>query len=412
MFIGLGKSKKKLVVALLLTAFFVSAVCISYNTSLNRVDAADADDATADTAATDTTTNITTTDTAGDSSSTDAAAESTANETAADSSASSTKVNSETLTDMRGVWVAYCDYANMGLYNKSESVFRKNADAMFKKFKNDKINTVFFHVVPCNDSIYPSKYLKWSKYMFSKKPSYDPLEILIETAHSYDISFHAWLNPYRKKMGVSYNPGKASSTNRIVKIVKELVNNYDLDGIHFDDYFYPDNKQFKKVSMKTRKKNINKMVAKVYKTIKSIDEDVLFGISPAGNASYAESIGCDLDAWMNEDGYVDYIVPQIYWSDNYKINGKKTTLFSNRLNQWIEMNESGKPMMIGLALYRAGKKDSHDKGWKKSNNIIVTQIKKEKAAGCQGFVLFSSTYMYSKSAKKEMKNYRKYYGIK
>ena len=322
------------------------------------------------------------------------------------------RVVPDSLTDVRGVWVAYCDYKNMGLYNKSEEEFRKNADTMFAKFKKDKINTVYFHVVPCNDSIYPSKYLKWSKYMFEKAPSYDPLEILIETSHKYDIAFHAWLNPYRKKMGVSFNPGKTSSINRIVKIVNEIIKNYDVDGIHFDDYFYPSNKQFKKVSVKTRKKNVNKMVKKVYKTVKAYDENLLFGISPAGNVSYAESIGCDLEAWMSEDGYIDYIIPQIYWSDVYKLNGKKTKLYTQRLAQWTSMNENDTPMIIGLALYRAGKRDYNDKGWRKSNNNIVTQIKKEKAAGCQGFVLFSSTHMYSKAAKKEMKNYRKYYKIK
>lgn len=316
------------------------------------------------------------------------------------------------LKDVRGVWVAFCDYKNMGLYNKSEEDFRKNADKMFAKFKKDKINTVFFHVVPCNDSVYPSKYLKWSKYMFEKAPTYDPLEILIETSHKYGIAFHAWLNPYRKKMGVSFNPGKTSSINRIVKIVDEIINNYDVDGIHFDDYFYPSNNQFKKVSVKTRKKNVNKMVKKVYKTVKAYDENLLFGISPAGNVSYAESIGCDLEAWMSEDGYIDYIVPQIYWSDVYKLKGKKTKLYTERLAEWTSMNENNTPMIIGLALYRAGKKDYSDKGWKKSNKNIVTQIKKEKVAGCQGFVLFSSSYMYSKSAKKEMKNYRKYYKIK
>lgn len=325
-------------------------------------------------------------------------------------------VNADTLTDMRGVWVAYCDYKAMGLYNKSETTFRKNADKMFAKFKKDKINTVFFHVVAFNDSIYPSKYLGWSKNMFYKgrKPKYDPLKILIEESHKYGISFHAWINPYRKKAGVVFDPGKNTSTTRIVNIVQEIIDNYDVDGIHFDDYFYPDGKKYKKVSTKKRKANVNKMVSAVYSTVKNTNENILFGISPAGSIDYAKSIGCDLDTWLKEDGYVDYIIPQIYWSDKYKLKGKKkyTKLYTQRLKQWVSLNTEGKPMMIGLALYRAGKKDSYDKNWKKKSNNIVEQIKKEKSAGCQGFVLFSSTYMYNKSGRKEMKNYRKYYGIK
>lgn len=322
------------------------------------------------------------------------------------------KRNTKTLADMHGVWIAFVDYKNMGLYNKSEEVFRTNADKMFKNLKKDKIDTVFFHVVPCNDSIYPSEYLKWSKYMFKKAPAYDPLEILVELAHENDMAFHAWLNPYRKTMKKSYDPGKKASITRIVNIVDEIIDNYDVDGIHMDDYFYPSNGQFKKVSVSKRKKNVNKMILKVYQTIKDKDEDIVFGISPAGTVSYAESIGCDLETWLSEDGYMDYIVPQIYWSDKYILKGKKTKLYTQRLEQWVELNQNDMPMIIGLGLYRAGKKDTYDKGWKKKSNIIVTQIKQEKAAGCQGFVLFSSTYMYNKSGKKEMKNYRRYFGIK
>ncbi|MBE5924110.1 MAG: hypothetical protein E7271_06555 [Lachnospiraceae bacterium] len=321
-------------------------------------------------------------------------------------------VNPKTLTNMRGVWVAFVDYKNMGLYNKSEYVFRANARKMYAQMKKDKINTVFFHVCPCNDAIYPSEYLKWSKYMFTKAPSYDPLKILVEEAHNYGLSFHAWINPYRKKMGVSFNPGKESSVDRILDIVTEIIDNYEVDGIHMDDYFYPSNGQFKKVSMKKRKANVNNMISQVYETIKDTNPKLLFGISPAGSITYAESIGCDLETWFNEDGYVDYVIPQIYWSDKYILNGKKTKLYTERLKQWKQLNNGRKPMMIGLALYRAGMKDSLDKGWKKKNNIIVTQIKKEKAAGCQGFVLFSSSYMTNKAAKKEMKNYRKYFKVK
>jgi uncharacterized lipoprotein YddW (UPF0748 family) len=209
-------------------------------------------------------------------------------------------------------------------------------------------------------------------------------------------------------MKKSFNPGKEASIDRILDIVNEIIDNYEVDGIHMDDYFYPSNGQFKKVSVKKRKKNVNNMVRQVYAAIKETDEEILFGISPAGNISYVESIGCDLDTWLSKDGYLDYIVPQIYWSDNYKLNGRKTRLYSNRLKEWVALNKNDTPMMIGLALYRAGTKDSYDRDWKKKNNIIVTQIKKEKAAGCEGFVLFSSTYMYNKSGKKEMKNYRKY----
>lgn len=159
---------------------------------------------------------------------------------------------------IQGVWISLFDYENAGLYNKSKSKFTSNADTYFKKLKKDGINTIYFHVVPCNDAIYPSEYLKWSSYMFKSAPSYDPLEILVNTAHKYKMAFHAWLNPYRKTLKTIYNPGKKSSTNRIVRIIKEIIKNYDVDGIHFDDYFYPSRTkgaQLYNVSVAKRKKS-------------------------------------------------------------------------------------------------------------------------------------------------------------
>ena len=315
------------------------------------------------------------------------------------------------ITNVQAVWISFGDYKAAGLYNKSRSTFQTNAEKYFKKLKKDGINTIYFHVVPCNDAIYPSKYLKWSSYMFESAPDYDPLEILIETAHKQNMTFHAWLNPYRKKMGVSYNPGASSSLNRIRRIVTEIIRKYDVDGIHFDDYFYPAKgrgAQFNSVSTAKRKRVINKMVRTVYQTVKKQDPNLLFGISPAGNIEYAESLGCDLSTWLSQDGYIDCIVPQIYWSDQYRLGGKVTALYTNRLNKWIKLNKNNTPMYIGLATYRAGTYSSSDLGWKRKNNNLVTQIKKEKTAGCDGFVLFSSSYMYRSRAAKEMDNYRNY----
>ncbi|MCR4717051.1 MAG: family 10 glycosylhydrolase [Lachnospiraceae bacterium] len=318
-----------------------------------------------------------------------------------------------TLNNMRGVWVAFPDFQEMGLYNQKKSAFRKNVKKMYKMFKKNKINTVFFHVCPCNDAVYPSKTLKWSSYMCPnyKNPGYDPLKILVKEAHNYGLSFHAWINPYRKTIYSSYNPGKTSSINRVVKIVKEIINNYDVDGIHMDDYFYPSN-SYKSLSVKTKKKNVNKMVKKVYKVIKKKSKNLIFGISPAGNIDYAESIGCDLSTWMNKKGYIDYIMPQLYWSDKYYLYGKYYTMYTDRLKAWKKLNKNKKvTMIIGLGLYKAGTYEYNDRGWKGKSNIIVTQIKKEKKAGCKGFVFFSARFMSHKEAKKEMNNYRKYMGI-
>ncbi len=331
----------------------------------------------------------------------------------ADSRAAEQKtVCKEEQQELRGVWIYYGEFKEMGLADQTESNFTQNAEKLFKKLSKDGINTVFFHVVPCNDAIYPSALLDWSKYMFSREPDYDPLEILIKQAHRYGISFHAWLNPYRKEMGKSFNPGKKTSVQRIVNIVGEIVENYDVDGIHFDDYFYPSNGQFARVPQKTRKRKVNQMVRRVYRKVKSIREDVVFGISPAGNIEYAESIGCDLKTWMTKDGYVDYIIPQIYWSDDYLLQGRKHRLYTERLSAWCKLNRGNTPMYIGLGLYMAGVRSSVDRGWSKRSNNLVSQIKKERKAGCKGFVLFSAGRMTGKTSKKEMRKLRKYLGVK
>lgn len=335
----------------------------------------------------------------------------TTNEPSTANAKTTTATTGSALSGVRGVWISFGDYKSAGLYHKTKSQFTSNADTYFKKLKADGINTIYFHVVPCNDAIYPSKYLKWSSYMFESAPNYDPLEILVATAHKYKLSFHAWLNPYRKKMGVIYNPGKASSTNRIIRITKEIIQNYNVDGIHFDDYFYPSrNKgaQFYKVSISRRKKVINKMVKKVYQTVKKHDKKLLFGISPAGNIEYAESLGCDLNTWLNKKGYIDYIIPQIYWSDQYRINGKTVHMYTDRLNEWLDINRKDMPMFIGLALYRARSRSSSDIGWSRKNNNIVTQIRQLKRNNCEGFVLFSSAYLYKSNTQKEVKKYRSY----
>lgn len=313
----------------------------------------------------------------------------------------------ETTKELRGVWIYYGEFRTMGLADQTERKFTKNAGKLFKKLSKEGMNTVFFHVVPCNDAVYPSALLDWSSYMFTKAPDYDPLEILIDQAHRYGLSFHAWLNPYRKEMGKSFNPGKQASIDRIVDIVEEIVEDYEVDGIHFDDYFYPSNGQFARVPVKTRKKKVNQMIRKVYRKIKSIREDVVFGISPAGNIDYAESIGCDLHTWLSKDGYVDYIIPQIYWSDEYFLNGSKHKLYTERLAAWRKLNTRGTPMYIGLGLYMAGVQSSVDRGWSKRSDNLVTQIRKERKAGCQGFVLFSAGHMTGKTSKKEMKELRK-----
>lgn len=317
------------------------------------------------------------------------------------------KVQAGTL-GTRGVWVSCFEFEQFGLKDKSESVFRANADRIFANIKASGCNTVYFHVRSYDDAIYPSSVVGWSKYISGSGSalSYNPLSILISSAHKYGLQFHAWMNPYRVTAKKVLDPGLSSTTERIVRQVKEIVEHYPVDGIHFDDYFYPTNeKKYNKVSKATRMKHVNTMVQNVYRTVKAKSKKLKFGISPAGDISYCEKIGADVKTWLSQSGYVDYIVPQIYWSDRYIMAGKQTKLFSNRLAAWRAINVKDIPMYVGLALYKTGYSLKEDPGWQKSSKNIASQLKLIRAGNTEGYVLFSYTDLFRSGAAKEIKHY-------
>lgn len=309
---------------------------------------------------------------------------------------------------VKGVWVSCFEFEQVGLSNKTESEFRKNANTLFGNIKSSGCNTVYFHVRSHDDAIYPSSVTGWSKWVSRNKTAlpYNPLKILVEYAHKYGLKFHAWMNPYRITSKKVLDPSKEETVDRIVAQVKEIVNNYGVDGIHFDDYFYPTNeKKYNGVDTYSRMEYVNEMVRKVYKAVKAKSSRLQFGISPSGNVKYCEKIGADVKTWMSKSGYVDYIIPQIYWSDQYLLDGKKTALFKERLAEWRSLNQRDVPMYIGLALYKGGYSLKDDLGWKKRSNNIANQLAQIKAGNTEGYVLFSYTNFYSAKAAKEMKNY-------
>lgn len=307
---------------------------------------------------------------------------------------------------VRGIWVSCFEYGDIGLTaDKTESEFRANADKVFANIRDYGCNTVYFHVRSFDDAIYPSSVTGWSTRFLngSQPPSYNPLRILIQSAHRAGLKFHAWMNPYRVTMKKTLDPGDAQTTARVVKQAKELLNHYNIDGIHFDDYFYTSEKKYKNVSQEERMKHVNAMVHKVHKAARK--KGKIFGISPAGDLSYCRSIGADVETWLSKRGYVDYIIPQLYWSDDYKLAGKKTKLFQERLAKWCSLNKMDRPMYIGLALYKAGEKVTNDFGWKKSSSILSGQINQIRAGNTEGYVLFCYSDLFRKNAQKEVTNY-------
>lgn len=316
----------------------------------------------------------------------------------------------EAASEVKGLWVAYCDFKALGLYNKSESTFRANTKKLLNKAQYYGTNTIYYHARAFDDATWKSSTFKPSKFMTSSsKFSFDPMQIFIEESHARGMELHAWLNPYRITHNTYMNPAKTSSTNRINKAITELLQ-YDIDGIHFDDYFYTAKKNYKdistgnvtssKPSAAERRANCNKMVKSAYQTTHT-KSGVVFGISPAGNVENCMNMGADIKTWMKSSGYVDYIAPQIYWTDNWGSNGK-TKMYSNRLKQWKSLNKNGTPMYIGLALYRTGQKSYDDKGWAKQCTNLRTQVKKLRASNMQGYILFTGPDLFDSHAQKEL----------
>ena len=268
--------------------------------------------------------------------------------------------------EMRGVWVSYLDWNG---WAKDEAGYKKAMDQTLDLCVQKGLNAVFLQVRPDGDAMYPSQYFPWSKFASGKQgknPGYDPLAYAVQAAHQRGLQLHAWINPYRitgylnrysdlcasnpaiawAKDGDSsndrwvlcqngeyyYNPAIPQVRQLIIDGVKEIVTNYEVDGIHFDDYFYPnldDSKaetwfdypeyQAGGTSLSVaawRRNNVNELVRGVYSAVKSIRPQALFGISPEG---YLQNLRkdtrqfTDVDAWMTQSGYVDYLMPQIYW---------------------------------------------------------------------------------------------------
>ena len=152
--------------------------------------------------------------------------------------------------------------------------------------------------------------------------------------------------------------------------------------------------------------NVNILIRMVHECTKA--HDVPFGISPAGNVDYAKSIGADIETWLRDLGYVDYIMPQLYWSDNYIMNEERVPLYSNRCKQWMELNVLDLPIYTGLGLYRVEKNDATDLGWSMQDTNLKEQFEIANAYGYDGYCLFRYAWLEKSCANKELSNLKQY----
>lgn len=343
---------------------------------------------------------------------------------------------------MRAVWVSYLEF-NISSEKNTEKAFKDKFSKIIEDSKKHKINTLIVQVRAFSDSLYKSNIFPWSHILTGeqgKDPKFDPLKYMIEETHKNGMKFHAWINPFRVKLkekpkalsknnpyykfdkdkhfinhssGICFNPAYEKVRNLIIEGVKEIVKNYSVDGIHFDDYFYPENgkdiayeehcKENPNNHMSElvwRKNNVNMFIRKTYSEIKKIKPNVQFGISPAGNINNCYKIGADVKRWLSEKGYVDYLVPQIYWSLNFKV-----APFEKIAKNWKNLHKNKNVKLYGgLALYKVG--TNLDLGtWKcQRNNILASESKILKKLGYSGYVLFSHRFLNIPAAKLEIQN--------
>ena len=323
--------------------------------------------------------------------------------------------------EIKGIYISYIELSEH-LCDRGETDSKREIDQMVQNVKELGANTIILHVRPSMDAIYSSKIFPVSKYIVPN--DYDVLSYFIEQAHESHIQLIAWVNPYRiltqgsredipsdspvyskrntrlvvEENGVFLNPAIEESTNLILAGIDEILE-YPVDGILMDDYFYPgmdvDHVEYQEY-LKTHDFIslqdyhlivINNMVRRVHEHCEQ--KGVLFGVSPEGNIenNYQKN-GADVKKWMKEDGYIDFIMPQLYYGF---LNGSKP--FVETFREWQMINERNVPLIPVLAFYKVGKMDAYAKDgkdeWVLQDNVIQKEIIHLKnQSHYQGFVLY------------------------
>ena len=329
--------------------------------------------------------------------------------------------------EFRGAWIATVGNLDWPSSNTLTTDQQKaELISLLDGLKAIGINAVIFQVRSEADAMYNSPYEPWSYWLTGQQgkapsPYYDPLAFAVQEAHKRGMEIHAWFNPYRVVRDIknSYpqasnhvsithpdwvvtygnikvlNPGIPAVRAYIAKIIADVVRRYDIDGVHFDDYFYPyrvgneefpDDATFKQFPRgfapnqkdDWRRNNVNMIISELHETIKNLKPWVQFGVSPfgvwrnsnvdprgsntrAGVQNY-DDLYADVLKWLKE-GTIDYVVPQLYWEI-----GKKVADYDVLVKWWSE-NSYGKNLYIGLYASQLGQREANA-AWRNGNEVI------------------------------------------
>lgn len=347
---------------------------------------------------------------------------------------------------MRAVWIA--TVTNIDWPSKAGLSVDEQKREMIEQLdlhKKNGMNAVVFQVRPATDAFYPSPYDPWSQWLTGTQgqapdPFYDPLEFVIEECHKRGMELHAWLNPYRAVFSYEnaktapnhisnrhpewflsygkhkyFNPGLQQTRDYVSGVVADVVRRYDVDAIHFDDYFYPykikdvefpDQETFSRFPRgfdtdeleDWRRDNVDLVIKQIHDSIKAIKPWVRFGISPfgvwrnssvdpagsetrAGQTNY-DDLYADVLKWCKND-WIDYITPQIYWYIGKEVADYRVLL------KWWSQNSFGKNLYIGQGVYRLNP-ESKTKAWRKPRQISRQVRLNRHTSNVAGSMYFSS----------------------
>ncbi len=344
--------------------------------------------------------------------------------------------------EFRGAWVATVtniDWPTAGNFNPDSQ--KEEFINLLNMHQRNGLNAVIVQVRPSTDAFYPSPYEPWSEWLTGKQglppsPYYDPLAFMISETHKRGMEFHAWCNPYRAEFSVGkssiavthitrihpewfityggkryFDPGNKEVQQYVTIVIRDLVKRYDIDAVHFDDYFYPyrvageelaDDSSFSKYNNGLnkedwRRSNVDSVILFLSRAIKEENKYCKFGISPfgvwrnndkdpegsatkAGQTNY-DDLYADILLWLKK-GWIDYVTPQLYWEFGHKLVGYETLI------DWWSKHAYGRQLYIGHGIYRAYERNSP--GYKNPQEL-PNQIKKlREYSSVQGSIYFSS----------------------
>lgn len=348
-------------------------------------------------------------------------------------------------SEYRAVWISYLEWMNTDM--SSEQAFSAAVNQMFDNAVNTGLNTVIVQVRPFGDAMYKSGIFPYSHLLTGTQgqdPGYDPLEIMVGAAHERGLKIEAWINPYRVRLtaklpaqlaennpaqiytqsaetaryvlsangGLYYNPAIPQVRSLITDGVAEIVQNYAVDGIIFDDYFYPegiddsfDSEEYSAFAADGinlydwRRENVNALMRGVYQKIKECNPLVTFSVSPQGNNDNNYNVQySDIGLWLSQGGYADAVIPQIYWGYNFVLSSQSERFsFENCVNEWAAMprNENVK-LYAALGAFRIGAGDGSAKEtneWQSGANLSQ-MVKTLRTAGFDGFSAYRYDNLY------------------